>query len=58
MNTRDVLAFANGVYSAHIGLDATGNPYVTGASARYWIAGWRRMRRLLDAEKKDEQKDK
>ena len=51
MTTRDVLAFANGVCSAHHGMDATGNPYAAGKSARHWLRGWRLMRRVMAREK-------
>jgi hypothetical protein len=59
VTTRDVLALANGIYSAHHGMDAAGNPYATGASARHWLRGWKLMRKVLERDKKEttEQKE-
>ena len=51
LTSRDVLAFANGCYSAHHGCDAVDNPYAAGASAKHWLRGWRLMRKILEREK-------
>lgn len=50
MNTRDVLAFANGVYSAHMNMDMVGNPYAAGSSARFWLRWWKLMRKAMGKE--------
>lgn len=57
MSTMDLLALANGIESARFGLDAEHSPYMVGSAARWWLLGWRRMRKIMKSETETENKE-